>query len=81
MKKDQPINEEKLAELKAEITKCEERYKQSFKQDSCAEIMASYYALQKAKKCYNAATGRCRSTEDEDITTFVINKVKSELNS
>ena len=51
-------------ELKSKIAECEERYHQSFKTNSCKEIMNSFYALQDAKKQYYKSLGKEMPKED-----------------
>lgn len=70
-KKKERINKKELAEvsideLKDRIVKAEERYHNSFKKDSCQEIMNSYYDWQRAKKAYYTAIGICRPQKESD---------------
>ena len=63
------------AQLKQKIVELELRYKESFKGNSCKEIMDSYRALEAAKKKYYKATDN-KSFEDQ-VMDEVIKQMSS----
>lgn len=62
-------------QLKQKITELEIKYKESFKSNSCKEIMNAYQALSMAKKKYYKATDN-RSFE-EQVMDEVIKQMSS----
>lgn len=73
--KSKPEPELNRAQLKQKIVELELNYKESFKSNSCKEIMNAYRALEAAKKKYYKATDN-RSFE-EQVMDEVIKQMSS----
>jgi hypothetical protein len=75
-------------DLKQHIEECEERYRSSFKTNSCKEIMNSYYEWRLAKKKYYELFGICKRsdsnqlvTQSDDVNDYVEEPVEDDYDS